>query len=117
MISESRTTLMLCGSRGYVIGFVGRFLKRRAGNEHVKGKTKSYVTGNPDRAKVPVRFCSHFFISPRFPLLVSSSPLPVSDLITFVPWWKLFQIQYTIALVHSPEFIFINKIQKIILLF
>ena len=92
MISESRTTLMLSGSMGYVLGFVGIFLKRRAGNEHVKGKTKSYVTGNPDRAKVPVGFCSHFFISPRFPLLVSSSPLPVSDLITFVPWLKLFQI-------------------------
>ena len=44
MISESRTTLMLCGSRGYVMGFVEIFLKRRAGNEHVKGKIKLKVT-------------------------------------------------------------------------
>ena len=51
---------MLFGLRGYVIGFVGIFLKRRAGNEHVQGKTKNCVTDNPDRAKVPVRFCSHF---------------------------------------------------------
>ena len=76
MISESQTTLMLYGSRGYVMGFVGIFLKRRAGNEHVKGKTKSYVTGNPDRAKVPVGFCSHFFISPKVPVARFQLPAP-----------------------------------------
>ena len=79
MISESRTTLMLCGSMGYVMGFVGIFLKRRAGNEHVKGKTKSYVIGNPDRAKFKSGFAPIFSFpkGSRCSFPAPRSPFPI----------------------------------------
>ena len=75
MISDSRTTLMLCGSRGYVMGFVGIFLKRRAGNEHVKRKLKVTLPA----ILIELKFQSGFapiFHFPKVPVARFQLPAP-----------------------------------------